>query len=818
MWQAIQKWPATWYSPREIQPLLYIFIFFRMSTPSEIAKLQQRIEALEKENAMLRRDFSSLTNGDSVKVPAPLKPVFDLAQQTVSEYFRNLKMDPSHGTIEINDQRYVLVRASTLSKDFLDTVQNLYADRGEAQALAIGKNFLFDIAHVIGMNDARNFHAKMKLDDPIARLSAGPVHFAYSGWAFVDILPESSPTPDENFYLIYKHPYSFEADSWIRAGKKASAPVCIMNSGYSSGWCEESFGIPLTAVEVSCTAKGDDHCLFIMSPPHKIQEHLDRFYASDEKNIYKKAHYEIPTFFERKRVEEEMQRSRALAEESAKSKSDFIANMSHELRTPLGAILGFTDLLKKTTLDPVQKDYVESISSSGSSLLSLINDVLDLSKLDAGKFIIEMVPFSVPELVHSVQVMLSPKTKRKALQFSCSVDTSIRYTLLGDPMRLTQILINLVGNAIKFTEKGGVYVNCVVEEEDDESVSLLFSIRDTGIGIPLEKTETIFERFTQADTDITRRYGGTGLGLAITKQLVEMQGGSIGVRSEKGSGTEFYFSIPYTKFAGPAPLPVARENTITATDHSIKRILVVEDNLINQKLATVILENNGFDITVAANGSLAIDLLRDNTSGTFDLILMDIQMPVIDGYRATQVIRDELHIATPIIAMTAHALAGEKEKCIQVGMNDYLSKPFRETDLLNKIAQWSSAVPANGGHAPGKKIVDLSFLMTQGKNNRKFLPEMIDIFIQQTPRDLDTLQKAIDKHEYTIIYKTAHTLRNTVGYFGLTPYAGNELLIIEKMAHTGNGLDKIELYFNRVKPIFEKAVEELKSLDISSLS
>ena len=245
-----------------------------MSELNKINELLARIQKLEEENAMLRRDFSNPVNGDTVTVPDAIKPVFDEAQKTVGEYFRNLKMDPTRGTIEINDQRYVLVRASALSNDFLNTIQQLYADRGEKEAMSIGKNFLFDIAHVIGTNDGKNFHQKMNLTEPIAKMSAGPVHFAYSGWAYVDILPESSPSPDDNFYLIYHHPFSFEADSWIRSGKKSNTPVCIMNSGYSSGWCEESFGFPLTSVEVTCKAKGDEHCTFIMSPPHKIQEHI----------------------------------------------------------------------------------------------------------------------------------------------------------------------------------------------------------------------------------------------------------------------------------------------------------------------------------------------------------------------------------------------------------------------------------------------------------------------------------------------------------------------------------------------------------------
>lgn len=784
-----------------------------MNQSSRIKSLEQRIEELEKENALLRKDFSSLSAGNSVKVPDAMKPVFDLAQQTVNEYFRNLKMDPSRGTIEINDQRYVLVRASTLSKDFLETVQNLYADRGKAEALTIGKNFLFDIAHVIGMNDARNFHAKMNLTDPISRLSAGPVHFAYSGWAFVDILPESTPSPDENFYLIYRHPYSFEADSWVRSGKKADTPVCIMNSGYSSGWCEESFGIPLTAVEVSCIAKGDDECLFIMSPPHHIQEHLERFQTHNKSKYTRKEQYEVPTFFERKKVEEEMRRSRALAEESAQSKSDFVANMSHELRTPLSAILGFTDLLKKTDLGSIQKDYIEAISSSGSSLLSIINDILDISKLDAGKFVIEAVPFSISELVHSMEVILSSKAMKKGLELSVIVDPSINYSVVGDPMRLTQILMNLIGNAIKFTQHGGIYVSYTANMKKDNEVDVLFSIRDTGIGIPPEKTETIFERFTQADSNITRRYGGTGLGLAIAKQLVELQGGNITVESVEGRGTNFQFILPYLITDEDAHTPVSKEFLSDFQPHSTRRILLVEDNELNQKLATAILENNGFMVTLAENGLKATEIIKE---GLFDLILMDIQMPVMDGYRAMQIIRNELHIDTPVIAMTAHALPGEKEECIQQGMNDYLSKPFNERDLLLKITQWTS----NRNEKPGppvkkeEKVTDLSFLMAQSKKNRTLVPEMIGIFSGQTPLQIKALQQAIQARDYPVIYKTTHTLRNAIGFFGLTQVIGNELLEMEKMARTANDISGIESLFRKIVPVLEKAVDELKALDI----
>ena len=222
-----------------------------MSQQEDAGNLKKRIRELEKENTALRKKPKGFSaSGNTVLVPEKIKPLFDEAEKTVGEYFSHLKFDPAHGSIEIHDERYVLVRASALSHDFLTTIQQLYADRGEKKAMAIGKEFLFDIAHVIGVNDARRFHAEMNLTDPISKLAAGPVHFAYTGWAFVDILPESKPSPNDDYYLIYHHPYSFEADSWLRAKKKSKTPVCVMNAGYSSGWCEESFGIQIGRAHV----------------------------------------------------------------------------------------------------------------------------------------------------------------------------------------------------------------------------------------------------------------------------------------------------------------------------------------------------------------------------------------------------------------------------------------------------------------------------------------------------------------------------------------------------------------------------------------
>ncbi|MBL0329194.1 MAG: response regulator [Bacteroidetes bacterium] len=655
-----------------------------MSDSKKINELLAKIEKLEQENAMLKRDFSAVAKGNTVNVPEGIKPLFDEAQKIVGDYFRNLKMDPTHGTIEINDQRYVLVRASALSNDFLHTIQKLYSDRGEKEAISIGKNFLFDIAHVIGMNDARNFHQKMNLVEPIEKLSAGPVHFAYSGWAFVDILPESSPTPDENYYLIYQHPFSFEADSWIRSGKKSETPVCVMNSGYSSGWCEESFGMPLTAVEVTCKAKGDEHCTFIMSPPHKIQEHVNRF-AADSKYINRKITYDIPTFFERKKVEEEMRNARKKAEESDKAKTEFLANMSHEIRTPMNAIIGYVDLMLKDNVSVEHRDYLETLKDSGKLLLNLINDILDVSKIEAGQLVIEQSATSLSEILDNKELLLKNLIIKSGneIKIEKNIDESIADEVFLDSSRLQQILNNLLSNAVKFTNNGSVHFGVVLKDSE----TLEFYVKDSGIGINKNDHIKIFEMFGQADASSTREHGGSGLGLTISKKLIELMGGKIWVESTKGKGSNFYFTLPYR--------PLATTNEIKSK--SVKKqivvkdkLLLVEDNLINQRLTKLILEKAGYEVLTANNGQEAVDYYRKD--GSIKLIIMDIQMPVLDGLAATQVIRfheaEQKLKKTPIIALTAHAMKGDKEKCLEAGCDNYLSKPIMLDVLVNTIKKY----------------------------------------------------------------------------------------------------------------------------------
>lgn len=655
-----------------------------MNKEENIKELQRRIEELERENALLKRDFSSIENGNTVSVPENIKPLFDKAQKTVGEYFRNLKMDPNRGTIEINDQRYVLVRASALSHDFLTTIQQLYADRGEKEALSIGKNFLFDISHVIGINDAKNFHTKMNLKEPIEKMSAGPVHFAYSGWAYVDILPESNPSADDNFYIIYNHPFSFEADSWIRSGKRTDTAVCIMNAGYSSGWCEQSYGFPLTAVEVTCKAKGDEHCTFIMSPPHKIQQHVENYTAQSQQQLNKKISYDIPTFFERKKVEEEMRNARSKAEESDKAKSEFLANMSHEIRTPMNAIMGYVDLMLLDKVSMEHRGYLETLKDSGKLLLNLINDILDVSKIEAGQLVVENVPFSLSDLMDAKESAFSAIISKNgsAIRLKKNYPDNIAAQIYLDNTRLQQILFNLLSNAIKFTSEGVVEFGVSLKDK-----MLEFYVKDSGIGVEEKDHTKIFEMFGQADASSTRLHGGSGLGLTISKKLVELMGGKMWVESEKGKGSIFFFTLPYNPVVA-----VSSERDAAEAVAEIQKdcLLLVEDNIVNQRLTKLILEKSGYKVLTANNGQIAVDMYKKHRE--IKLVLMDVQMPVLDGLLATQAIREYESSAklnrTPVVALTAHAMKGDKEKCLEAGCDNYLSKPIMMEMLVGTIRKY----------------------------------------------------------------------------------------------------------------------------------
>ncbi len=387
-------------------------------------------------------------------------------------------------------------------------------------------------------------------------------------------------------------------------------------------------------------------------------------------------------------TEKNLHKAKQLADSQAHAKDVFLANMSHEIRTPINAITGFANLLNETELDKDQAQYVTNINTAGENLMGIINDILDFSKIESGYISIESIPFSLKEVLDSVLSVLGQKAIEKKLKFSYALDSNVPDDVIGDPVRLNQILINLANNAIKFTNDGVVKIKVVADMDEIESCRIKFSITDTGIGIDEAKLNSIFSRFTQADTDTTRKYGGTGLGLSICKSLIELQSGTIWVESTKGAGSIFHFVLPYKKDASQRSLVVTKHNKLFSTRRL--KVLLVEDNLLNQVLGMKVLENFNFLPELASNGSIAIEMIEKEH---YDVILMDLQMPEMDGYQATEIIRNKLKNRTPIIAMTAHSLVGEKDKCLAIGMNDYIPKPFKQDEVFNKIIYYADVKP-----------------------------------------------------------------------------------------------------------------------------
>ena len=391
---------------------------------------------------------------------------------------------------------------------------------------------------------------------------------------------------------------------------------------------------------------------------------------------------------QQKKTAEELLKAKELAERSVKVKEQFLANTSHEIRTPMNGIIGFARLFEETPLTPEQKEYVHAIKTSGDNLLTILNDILDISKMESGKIEFEEVKIDVIDLVSSVMLIFKPKATERQIQLNSIVDQKIPKVLKGDPVRLTQVLINFIGNAIKFSkDQGRVIVHLKMLNEDADSIEIEFAVEDTGIGIAEDQLPYIFESFRQANSDTTRKYGGTGLGLTIAKQLIELQGGKITVKSKLDEGTTFFFTLKFKK-AGKEVVDKKEQllhskKSIIHEELKNINVLLLEDNPVNQFLARVVMGKWGCLVDVAENGRIGLEKLKKKE---YDVILMDLQMPEMDGYAATNNIRNVLlKKGVPIIAMTAHAIKGESDKCIEAGMNDYISKPFDPEILYSKM-------------------------------------------------------------------------------------------------------------------------------------
>jgi len=498
-----------------------------------------------------------------------------------------------------------------------------------------------------------------------------------------------------------------------------------------------------------------------------------------------------------------------IAKEAAKSKQQFLSNMSHEIRTPMNAIIGFTKVVLKTELTSKQKEYLNAIKTSGDALVVLINDILDLAKVDAGKMTFEKIPFKIKSSITSMVHLFEPKINEKNIQLHNIYDANIPDFIVGDPIRLHQIILNLVSNAVKFTTSGSITLNTQLIEENDTSVSIQFQVIDTGIGISKQKIESVFELFQQASSSTSRVFGGTGLGLAIVKQLVEAQGGIITVKSEILEGSTFSVLLQFGKTNvtdEEINIPVYAKSNIGKI-----KVLVVEDIALNQLLMKTVLDEFGFDLEIASNGRIAIEKLAETH---FDIILMDLQMPEMNGFEATRYIRSVLKSKIPIIALTADVTTVDVAKCKEVGMNDYLAKPVDEDLLYQKInallSSHNESIIPKEVEPILKKYTDLNSLTKRTKSNTKLIREMISLYLEQTPPLILMMKESYNAKNWYALHATVHKMIPSFSIMGISDDFENMAKKIQEYAKIQEQQDSIQELVQTLEEVCTQACRELK--------
>jgi len=505
-----------------------------------------------------------------------------------------------------------------------------------------------------------------------------------------------------------------------------------------------------------------------------------------------------------------------IAVDSVKAKQQFLSNMSHEIRTPMNAIIGFTKVVLKTDLTSKQREYLQAIKTSGDALIVLINDILDLAKVDSGKMSFEKAPFKMNKSIAAMMHLFDIKSQEKNVQLIKNYDSKIPEVLVGDPVRLHQIILNLVSNAVKFTAEGKIIVSVTLIKETENDVLIEFAVSDTGIGIPEAKMDTIFENFQQASSGTSRIYGGTGLGLAIVKQLVEGQNGTIAVQSVLDEGSTFSFQLPFQK----TNAQVETTEEIVSVDTELKniKVLVVEDIALNQLLMRTLLDDFGFSCDIASNGQIAIEKLKNNS---YDIILMDLQMPIMNGFEATEYIRKTMKLDIPIVALTADVTTVDLDKCKLVGMNDYISKPVDERllyskiiSILKKIYQTNQEIKESA--LPLKpKCIDLNYLMQRTKSNPILMTEMISLYIDQTRPLVVTMRQSFDKRDWKTLYTTIHKMIPSFSIVGIHQDFETMAKQIQEFANTQMEEGSIPEMVLQLENICVQACKELEEELIS---
>ncbi|MFY7963486.1 MAG: ATP-binding protein [Chitinophagaceae bacterium] len=499
-----------------------------------------------------------------------------------------------------------------------------------------------------------------------------------------------------------------------------------------------------------------------------------------------------------------------IAEDAVKAKQQFLSNMSHEIRTPMNAIIGFTKVVLKTELSAKQKEYLTAIKMSGDALIVLINDILDLAKVDAGKMTFEKTPFKMAMSIAAMLHLFETKIQEKNLELVKEYDNNIPEVLIGDSVRLHQIILNLVSNAVKFTNEGKITASVRLQSEDAENVLLEFAISDTGIGISENKLDKIFENFQQASSGTSRLFGGTGLGLAIVKQLVESQGGETNVKSKIDEGSTFSFTLSFKKTKEAAEI----ENGLVEVNKEIKdiKVLVVEDIALNQLLMKTLLDDFGFERDIAGNGKIAIEKLQTKV---YDIILMDLQMPEMNGFEATTYIRNVMKLSIPIIALTADVTTVDLAKCKAVGMNDYIAKPVDERLLYSKIVgliKKTTVKLVENVMDKNKKVkcIDLEYLMHRTKSNPTLMMEMISLYLEQTPPLIKAMKESFDEKDWQTLYAAVHKMIPSFSIVGIHTDFEAMAKKIQEFANSQTQTEEIQELVFQLGIVCTQACKELE--------
>ncbi len=648
-------------------------------------------------------------------VPDNVAQLFETAQRYVEGYFAERRDDPTRGIIEIAGERYILVRAAAMSTEFFELVVDLYRERGEEEARAVASGFLFDIAHALGKSDARSFHTKMNVTDPMERLSAGPIHFAFTGWAKVAILPTSHPSPDDDFLLIYEHPSSFEADSWLRSGKRAAIPICFMNSGYSSGWCQESFDTNLVSVEISCRAAGDAACRFIMAPPSRIHEYLGT-YAPNRSEASHGASLEVPEFFKRKRLEEELHRYRDRLEELVAERSSELLRANQQLRQEIaerkliesqllhaqkmeaiGTLAGglahdFNNLLttvmasvqlaiRHSKSDERTVEWLRDAQNATERAADLTKQMLYLSRREEQAF----GPVDMVSLISRTCRFL-----RQTLPMPIRVEEHVPddpIVVEGDLAQLEQTILNLAINARDAMKDGGVLsiraervivapdaAAAIPEARAGEFARL--SVGDTGTGIPPEVAKRIFEPFFT-----TKAPGsGTGLGLAMVYGCATAHQGWVTLDSEDEHGCVFHIYLPLS--ADSVPSKADDQDHMPCGD---EHVMLVDDAGAVRYAGQSILESCGYDVVTACDGREALAKAAE-IGPRLAMIITDLVMPRASGRDLLRGLRDA-GSRVPVILTSGHAVDREVSDLIEEGFAAFIQKPFDAHTLARIVRQ-----------------------------------------------------------------------------------------------------------------------------------